>query len=117
MRDNWFGTVTNENIEEIANKIFDMLKGKTYTFVEVYEYMRYEPKTRTSQKLENGTNGSPLSVWHSEDLTYSGANFCDTYGVWGISPNYYIVFEYNSITIHLNTPAGKEAYWQITVND
>jgi hypothetical protein len=115
MKENWFGTVTNNNIVDIAQEILKRLSGKSYTWVECYEYRRFVPETRIHQHLVSGTNGSPLSIWFSDDGSYSGANFCDTYGVWGISPDMYISFERNTITIELITPAKMKATWQITV--
>jgi hypothetical protein len=82
MKNHWFGNITVDNIKEIANEVLHRLDGKKYTFVSVYEYKRYEPETRVHQVLENGTNGSPLSVYFDENRKYAGFNICDTYGVW-----------------------------------
>lgn len=115
---NWFGTVTNENIEDVANAILSILKGKNYTWTESYEYRGFRPETRVHQHLENGTGGSPMNVWHSKEINYSGANFCDTYGVWGIYPKCYVAFEHDRvINIEMTTGAGKKAFWQITLED
>lgn len=127
-KNNWYGTLTIDNIQEVADAILEKLSGKTYAFVSAYEYRRYEPETRLNQRLHNGTNGSPLSVYYGENGDYAGFNFCDTYGVWGCSTNTnqknwdssynnpYIVFDYDQITITQRTPAGKLAYWQITID-
>ncbi|HBI38182.1 MAG TPA: hypothetical protein DDY71_11105 [Spirochaetia bacterium] len=124
---NWFGTLTINNIELIANNILEILSGKKYIFVDVYEYLEYKPHTRINQKLENGSSGSPLSVYYDEHKKYAGFNFCDTYGIWGCSTstqedrydpsftNPYIVIEWNQITVKQKTPAGMMCYWQITV--
>jgi len=121
----WYGVVTVNNIEDVANIIYDVLKGKTYTFVSVYEYKRYEPETRTNQQLKNGTNGSPLSVYKEDG--FAGFIFCDTYGVWGLStsntnPAYdstfhrpYVVVQWDKVTISWRTGENKVAHWQITL--
>ena len=114
-KNNWYGQVTNENISNVAQMILEKLEGRKYTWTESYEYAGFIPRTRVHQELENGTNGSPLSIWKSEELNHSGANFCDSYGVWRISPGFYVVINYNSITIELQTPAQRKAYWQITL--
>ncbi|SRR5258706_8789230 len=120
-----YGTVTISNIEEFANKALALLFGKNYTFVSVYEYKRFEPETRTGNHLVNGNNGSPLSTYKENE--YAGFNFCDTYGVWGLStstndesydPTFlrpYMVVTRNQITISQRTDANKIAHWQITV--
>lgn len=63
----WYDTPSVNNIESIGEEILGFLSGHKYTFVEVYEYKRFKPETRLHQKLENGTNGSPLSSYISED--------------------------------------------------
>ena len=123
-------TLTFGNIEFVANLILRMLSGKKYTFVSVYEYKNFVPETRLHQELKNGPNDSPLSIYFdtkSSPSQFAGFNFCDTYGVWGLSTSlkndYYdtgfntphIVVDWNSITITLRTPAGLLAHWQITV--
>jgi len=117
MKDNWYGKITVENIEEVSLKILDMLDKKKYTFVEVYEYKKYRPETRLHQELENGSNGTSLSVWYSEDGTYAGSIFCDTYGVWDLSTtgDEFVSFSWGSILIEGKSPSGLYFYWQITV--
>jgi len=123
----WYGTITVENIEYVAGLILELLSGKSYTFVSVYEYKGFEPETRQNQRLENGNNGSPLSVY--KENGYAGFNFCDTYGVWCLGtsntdlsydPTFarpYIVIEHDKVTISQRTGANKIAHWQITVNE
>lgn len=41
----WHGIITNKNIEEVANAILSMLKGKKYTWTESYEYRGFRPET------------------------------------------------------------------------
>lgn len=118
MKQNWFGNLTIDNTEEVAKHILNILDEKKFSFVSVYEYKRFEPETRLHQKLENGSNGSPLSVWTEDG--YAGFNFCDTYGVWGCTTadNVYIVFNWDKqITISKKTGVGQQCYWQITVED
>jgi len=127
-RTEWYGTLSVKNIEKVADMIYAVLKGRKYSFVDVYEYRRYKPETRLNQRLENGSNGSPLSIYFDDENRYAGFNFCDTYGVWGCStsnqdgqydPEFnspYIVIENNKITITQRTPEGRMCYWQMAVD-
>ena len=126
----FYGTLTTENIEEVANAILEKLAGKTYTFVSSNEYIgAYKPEVKINQHLENGNNGSPLSVWRGEDGRYAGFNFCDTYGVWGLStsqtenrydPKFnapYVSIEYNTIEMTHRAGSGALLYWVIEIQD
>jgi hypothetical protein len=127
-RTKWYGTLSVNNIKEVANMIYTVLKGRKYSFVDVYEYRRYEPETRLNQCLKNGSNGSPLSIYFDDDNKYAGFNFCDTYGIWGCTTNRhdeqydpefnnpYIVIEDDQVTITQRTPEGRMCYWQMMVN-
>jgi hypothetical protein len=141
---NWYGDVTIENIKEVAEKMKSILSGKRYTFVAVNMYgvaggwageqgqLISEPEVRTSQELKPGTNGDSLSVWFDKENsspTYAGFNFCDSYGVWGLSthipsdnePHYnipYAVFEWgHKIKIAHRAPAGHILYWTIALEE
>lgn len=126
----FYGTLTTENIEEVANAILDKLTGKTYTFVSSNEYIgAYKPEVKTNQRLQNGNNGSPLSVWHSKDGRRAGFNVCDTYGVWGLSTSQtenrydsrfnapYINMERNTIEMTHRAGSGALLYWVIEIQD
>lgn len=125
---NWFGVLTIENLKDVAQVAFKMLESKKYTFASCIESLDHMD-VRPDQSLENGTNGSPLSVWHDEiGDKYGGFNFCDTYGVWGLSTsardgqpfdNYntpYISFEYDkTIRITQRNGYGNIIKWVIVV--
>jgi len=115
----FLNNLTVDNIEATAHDILDFLTGHKYSFVSAYEYKRFEPETKLHQSLENGTNGSPLSSWIGEDGKYGGFNFCDTYGVWGVTTGdkATILFERDSITIHKTNGDGRTCYWQLTLED
>lgn len=132
--DNLFGNLTLDNLEDVAQKIYQKLKGQKYAFSSV-NMMGNEnnpgklisrPELRTSQEL----NGEP-SVYFDKEHTppeYGGFHFSDTYGVWGLSTLIpkdgrdfkpyeipYIVIEYNKIQIIHRAPAGHVLYWTIVV--
>jgi len=128
----WSGTLGLENIQDVATAIEQKLCDKAYTFVSVYEYMNYKPETRINQRLVRGKNGSFMSLYFddkNDPPTFAGFNFCDTYGVWGLSTSQpqggfdptceapYIEFTHTGITMNLRTPAGLWACWQITLEE
>lgn len=129
MSNNMYGTITVSNIEKFANAILEVLQGKKYSFAAAYEYKNYRPELRTNQQLENGRNGSPLSIYYGENNAYAGFHFVDTYGVWGCStskqeegydPTFeapYINIEYGKIEITQRTGTGMIAYWTIMIQD
>ena len=128
MNKRWSGVLTIDNVEEVGNMILEVLSGREYVFVSSYEHGGFEPVIHLNQSLENGTNGSPLSWWVSEDGKFVGFNFCDTYGVWGcftssVNGKYdgkftspYIVIDWGKITITQRAPNGLLRYWQIAFN-
>lgn len=113
VNDRWYGILTPKNIEEVANFIQQMLLGKVYTFVSVYEYKNFVPETHTDQQLKSNR---PVSVFFHESGEAS-FTFSDTYGVWGCDTfsNCYIKFNYYQITIQQLSPNGLQTYWQITI--
>jgi len=121
-----YGMLTKGNIEDFVAVLREMLTGKRYTFVACNESRHFEPEVRTSQRLENGTNGTPFSVHHYDGWASFGV--CDTYGVWGCTTtwddpkmydadfkNPYFVFDYNKVTITHRAPAGHLLYWVVAV--
>lgn len=131
---NWFGTQTIENTPLIAKRLEHMLAGKKYTFASTNDGFQPDSRigfeVRPDQKLKNGTSGTPLSTWVDEEQDpprFAGFNFCDTYGVWGISTSAvndkydhtfkapYWVFEYNQARVTHRAPAGHLLVWVIAV--
>ena len=125
----WFGNLTVDNIEEVGKVALKMLNGKKYVFAAYHEGC-YSVEVRPDRSLENGTNGSPLSVWFGDNREHGRFNFCDTYGGWGLStsckkPVYdgkyntpHVVFEYDkTIKITQRNGHGDLLYWTIAVQD
>jgi hypothetical protein len=126
-----YGTVYVGNVEEVGRAILEVLRGKPYTFVAANEYFGFKPKVRTGQRLREEGDGSPLSVHRDEDNDpprYAGFNFCDTYGVWGIStsqqePGYdpefnapYVRIEHgHTVSITQRAAAGHLIHWVAAV--
>lgn len=127
---NWFGTQTIENTPLIAARLEHMLAGKRYTFASTNDGFQPDSRigfeVRPDQRLKDTTNSN---VWYDEQTPprFSGFNFCDTYGVWGIStsatedrydPTFkapYWVFEYNQARVTHRAPAGHLLVWVIAV--
>jgi hypothetical protein len=81
----WFGMLTVENIEQVADLLRQLLVGKTYTFVTVNELFRYKPEVRTSQRLK--PNGDAITATKDETGRFASFSVSDSYGVWGCSTN------------------------------
>lgn len=132
----WYGVQTIENTPEIVERLRDLLTGKKYTFVSTNDGFNPESRigvdVRTDQKLENGTNGTPFSIWYDEKNDpprYCGFNVGDTYGVWGVhtsatetqyDPTFnvpYWVFDYNQARVVHRAPAGHLLVWVIAVQN
>ena len=125
--DNWYGTLNVDNIKAVAKTILKKLENNKYTFTSTYEYRSWSPESRVHQELKNGTNKSPLSVWFGKNNEYGGFNFCDSYGVGGVStsqkedkydPNFnspYVVIDYNEVKITHRAPNGLLCYWLIVI--
>lgn len=130
---NWLGDLTLDNLQEVAEKINEMLTGKKYTFVSVNMmgnksrpgYLTGRPDVRTSQTLKDK---QAMSFWFDKEQDppqYGGFNFNDSYGIWGCSvsanpgeepySNPYIVFEWTKVAITHRAPAGHLLYWTIAL--
>ena len=116
----WYGMLTVENVQKIADLLLQLLDGKRYTFVAANESCRFEPEVRTGQRLK------AISVYYNEKENppkYAGFIVVDSYGSWSCSTNLaenkydqefrnpYFVFKYNQVTITHRAPAGHLLYW------
>jgi uncharacterized protein YoaH (UPF0181 family) len=121
---NWNGMLTVENIEQVAEVLRQLLKGKKFTFVACHEDNNFIPKARTCQELRSINGDDPISVYYDkESKRFAGFNACDSYGVWGCSTslhvdvydhefkNPYFAFEYNKVTITHRAASGSKIYW------
>lgn len=124
----WFGYLTLENVDAVADRIRRMLDGHRYTWVAVNEAFE-RPEVRTSQVMEK------VEVFRSRDDSYgelAGITVLDTYGVWGpdtTAPDErtaaqqperdraYMVIDHNKIEIKHFVPAGSRLYWVIALED
>ena len=117
------GTLTMDNIEEVANMIVDILRDKKYVFVSANEFYDYKPDVRTNQKLKQDA----LKVRVKDD--YAWFDIWHSYGVWSLSTtqksggydasfdNPYVSIEYNTIKITHKLWYGNKVYWVIRVQD
>ncbi len=128
----WYGMLTIENVQEVADLLLQLLDKKRYAFVGAGEFYDFMPKVRTNQCLrhKDSLTGKAINVYYSKKENppkYAGFNVCDTHGVWGCSTNLiediydpsfnnpYLTFENNRVTITQRTPAGKLLYWVIAI--
>jgi len=126
-RARWYGELTVENLEAIAQRLRSMLTGRRYTWVAVNEYYGPlpRPEVRTGQQIEPGKsqNGEAVYIHYGEDRTWGMIGINDTYGCWSISTDDrpekrpYLVFEYNKLTIEHYAPGGNKLIWVIASED
>ena len=109
MENLWHGKLTEENLNDVANKILGMLHNKRYTFLVASKGNNYRPEIYRSLCLETE---NPLS------FVNDGFKFSDSYGVWGcsVTDDVEIVLNNDVINIALvvnNAPL----YWTIYISD
>lgn len=121
IRPNWFGYLTVENTEEVAEAVRNMLSGKYYTFVAVNSGFSGRPEVKTSRKMDK--------VYTSHLLGHSLINVNDSYGVWGFSTTVhegdqldasrytYVVFDWNQIKVEHFAPCGYKLNWVIALEN
>lgn len=98
-RRTWYGYLSDETVEHIAERIRNLLTGRRYTFVSLNTTQtRTMPEVRTGQRMtpEKHVRREAVSVHRiGEPLDYAGAepdkawescglSVADTYGVWGM---------------------------------
>lgn len=127
---NWCGTLTVENIEQVADLLRRLLKGRQYRFVVTNEVFDFKPKVRINQELEPNKAGDSINVYYDKDeKRFAGFSVHDSYGMWGCSTslqeercdcgskNPHFVFEWNKVTINHYAPSGHRVCWVIIVED
>jgi hypothetical protein len=123
-RSSWFGDLTLENIEAIAERLKAMLRGKRYTFVSVNELFGPlpRPEVRTSQRLNiPDSQYTDIYVHYGDDKSWGMIGVNDSYGVWSISTHddperrAFLSFEHGKLTIEHCAPGGNKLIWVIAV--
>lgn len=80
----WYGYLTLENLEAVAERIRKLLAGQRYTWVSCNSGLRhYFPEVRTGQELRD----RGVTTYRDEEAQYGpfgGITVPDTYGVWGL---------------------------------
>ena len=77
-----YGTVTTENIEEIADRLRDLLSAGPYTVVHCFEYKDFKPEVHLHQELGGSVDGDDVSLNHySDGLESASVQIYDSYGV------------------------------------
>lgn len=120
----WHGMLTTQNIERVCNLLFQLLDGRTYTFVDSNDLFPDKQEVYTSQRL---SSGEAIFIRHHDEDGSASFHVCDTYGVWGCETNLgedvydptfknpYFVFEGGRVTITHRAPEGYLLRWVITV--
>jgi hypothetical protein len=81
----WFGHLTLENFDAVAERITSMLTGKRFTWVACNSGLgNYFPEVRTGQQLREGITVHERKTYE-DGSTYAHLSVADTYGVWGLS--------------------------------
>lgn len=80
----WFGHLTLENFDAVAERISSMLEGRRYTWVACNSGLGdYFPEVRTGQQMDTLTVHERTT--YEDGSTHAHLTVCDTYGVWGLS--------------------------------
>lgn len=99
VRRTWFGYLADDNVEHVAQRIFNLLHGRRYTFASTNVEMKHTPPdVRTGQRLcpeNHDAKQSPKVTRIGDRLSWGEgvANYChitcaDTYGSWGIHSSF-----------------------------
>jgi hypothetical protein len=79
----WYGYLTLENFDAVAERLRSLLTGRTYTWASTREHQVRAPEVRTRQRLREGINTSRSTL--DDGRVMAHLNAADTYGVWGVS--------------------------------
>ncbi len=99
---NWYGTLTQENAEQVAQALRDLLEGRYFTTVSCNSHRFERPEVYPSQRLDpDGMIGKQAIKANFFPATKDYDAFMtigihDSYGSWSISEGSYIVFTYDS---------------------
>ena len=129
----WYGTMTVQNVQEVADLILEVLDGKRYSFASFNEFVK-RLDVRTGQRLnhDGAASGCAVATYFDKETdppAFGGFHVGDTYGNWGTSTNAradgyfydpehnapYIVIEHNQVKITRRAPAGQMLYWVAAV--
>lgn len=88
----WFGDMTLENAEAIADRLRKMLTGRRFTFVSVNSGFSETsiPDVRNGQMLDGHVDSKGIGTGENVSFSmladdHAHIVVCDTYGVWGLS--------------------------------
>ena len=109
METTWHGKLTEENFNDVANKILKMLRNKHYTFLVASKMNKYRPEIYRNLCLETET---PLSFRND------GFIFSDSYGAWGCSTKDDVEIVLNNDVISIAIVTNNiPIYWTIYISD
>jgi hypothetical protein len=98
-------TVRLENLEEVRDRIANVLERGSYT--SCTEHSLYSTKIETNQVLNK------VGFWRDKD--WGGIHIADSYGVWSVRINDTVAFASDSVIIQGFTGSGDWKKWTFTV--
>ena len=114
----FYAVLTLDNLEDVAQRVRELLTGKRYTFASLND--GFNPTSdigfdvRTDQQIDQR---DPVKTWRDDQGQYGGFNVGDTYGVWGANtydkPQIYI--SHARMCIMHAAPAGHRLIWKIVI--
>lgn len=119
-RTHYWGELTIENVERVAERLTNLLAGKLYTFVSSHEIRQFQPEIRINQRLEGGRDNIHIR-WSSQNSRLR-ITIGDTYGLWWIENNFKpATFEFKNdyegdqVWFTWYTEAGLRSHYNIMV--
>lgn len=130
----WWGCLTLENLDLVAERLRKLLDGRRYTFVASNEGLRqYFPEVRTGLALrDRGVTASRSTMDDGSILGH--LNVSDSYGSWGMfttvpdvtaahalsydeqrKQGTYLHIKYGKVEIEHFAPVGARLYWVATL--
>lgn len=115
----WYGYLTRENAEAIAQRMHNILDGHYFCFIENYTPSG-STRIRSSQRLQpirdsKGTLWSLRSIYREDEDDYASIDVHDDYGSWWISTNRdaYIIFDEDQLTIQQQLDDERSVTYQV----
>lgn len=121
---NWSGSVTTENVEQVADLFRQLLVGKRFTHVSVNEGSQYRPDVHTGLSLHEREPITVIQLGEEVGVSITDTRFSRTtwssqayQGASKTEEKPYITFECNKVTITTRAPSGFRIYWVFAVEE
>jgi hypothetical protein len=119
MLDNFYGTLTPENVHAVADLLRKHLGDKPYVFVTLNEGFSPASSIGLDARIERlepeaATGGNAVIPTIAADGSYAFITVVDTYGVWTVSSNAYVSIDrFDGVHIKQTVGAGHTVYWKV----